>query len=168
MKRADKERVVAELGEQLGEANVVIVADYQGLDVAEMTRLRTGVRESGGWLRVVKNRLARLALKDGPFAELSRYLAGPTAFAAAKEPVAISKALWDFADSNENLVIRVGLADGDVLTVDQIGTLAKLPSLDELRGRIVGLVAAPATQLARTIVEPGAGLARVLAARDGS
>ncbi len=165
MDKAGKQRVVGELGDVFSNSAMVVVVHYRGLDVAQMTELRTRVREAGASIRVAKNRLARIALEGKPCAGIESFLHGPTAIAYSDEPVGVSKALCEFAQEHEPLVL-LGAAMGEqILDGGRIEALSKLPSLDELRGRLVGLLTAPAAKIARTVSEPGAGLARVLAAR---
>ncbi len=168
MKRVDKERVVGELGDMFSEAGIIIVVHYRGLNVADMTTLRGQVREAGASLRVAKNRLARIALKDKPCAKVEQFLDGPTAIAYSDEPVGVSKALCGFANRNAKLVVLGGAMGESVLDASRIAELAKLSSLEELRARLVSLLNAPASKLVRTIAEPGAQIARVMAAHGES
>ncbi len=165
MERAGKEQVVSELGEVFSESAMVVVVQYRGLNVAQMTELRNQMRKVGASIRVAKNRLARIALEGKPCAGIGDFFNGPTAIAYSDEPVGVSKALCEFANANEPLVL-VGAAMGEqILDPDRIEALSKLPSLNELRSKIIGVVTAPAAKIARTVAEPGAGIARVLAAR---
>lgn len=168
MRRADKERVVGELREELERAAVVYAAGYQGLNVAEMSRLRRRVREAGATIRVAKNRLARLALEETPCAAVERFVDGPTALAWSDEPVGVAKALCSFAAENSRLVVRGGAMGDVVLDSGRVGAIAKLPSLEELRASVLGVLAAPAARAVRTFNEPAASFARLLAARRDS
>lgn len=150
------------------DAGIVVVVHYRGLSVGEMTHLREQVRAAGASLRVAKNRLAKIALRDRPCAGVAELLSGPTAIAFAAEPVGIAKVLCAFAKEHENLVVLGGAMGEAVLDAQRIEALSKLPSLDELRGTLVGLLQAPATKIVRTLAEPGGLLARVLAAKGSS
>ncbi len=166
MLRAQKVKVVDELHAVFTRAAVVVVAHYKGLNVPEMSALRARMREHGGRLRVVKNRLAKRALAGTRYEGLAPLLAGPSAIAwAEQDPVAPPKVLVEFAKGNDKLVIVGGALGETLLDAEAVRALAQLPSLDELRARLVGLLQAPAGQLVRLLGEPGARLARVLRAR---
>ncbi|MGI8944436.1 MAG: 50S ribosomal protein L10 [Qipengyuania sp.] len=164
MDRSQKTEAVAQLNQVFNESGVVVVTRNLGLSVAQSTDLRAKMREAGASYKVAKNRLARLALKDTDYTGIGDYLTGPTALAYSADPVAAAKAAVDFAKTNARLEI-VGSAMGS-LVLDEAGikALASMPSLDELRGTIVGLVNAPATKVVRTIKEPVSMLARVFGA----
>ena len=168
MDRAGKQRVVQELGEAFSESGMVIVVHYRGLNVAAMTRFRVRLREAGASLRVAKNRLVKIALRGTPSESIAPLFEGPTAVAYSNEPVGVAKAVHNFARDHGKLVILGGAMDGTVLDPAGISRLATLPSLDGLRGQIVGLLSAPATKVVRTIAEPGARVARALGARAAS
>ena len=164
MDRAQKEALVAEVNEQLGGVNLLVVTRQTGLTVSEVTALRQQIREAGASYKVCKNRLVRLALEGTKFEALAPLFVGPTAIASSADPVAAAKVCVDFAKKNEKLTI-VGGALGEV-ALDKAGveSLAKLPSLDELRGQLVGLLQAPASKLASVTQAPAAQLARVFSA----
>ena len=164
MDRAQKSELVAELKQTFSETSVVVITRNLGMTVAQSTNLRNRMREAGASYKVSKNSLALIALEGTPYASIGEMLTGPTALATSSDPVAPAKVVVDFAKTNPKLEI-VGGAMGDTL-LDENGVraLAELPSLDELRARIIGLVNAPATKLARTLMEPGAQLARVFGA----
>ena len=168
MDRAGKQRVVQELGEAFSESGMVIVVHYRGLNVAAMTGFRVRLREAGASLRVAKNRLVKIALRGTPSESIAPLFEGPTAVAYSNEPVGVAKAVHSFAREHGKLVILGGAMDGMVLDAAGISRLATLPSLDGLRGQIVGLLSAPATKVVRTIAEPGARVARALGARAAS
>jgi len=171
MDRAQKAERVAELKQTFNEANLVVVTRNLGLTVAQSTDLRNRMRDAGARFRVSKNRLALIALEGTPYQSISVLLNGPTALATSSDPVAAAKAAVDFAKTNDRLEIVGGAMGETILDVNGVKALAELPSLDELRARIVGLIQAPATKIARTISEPGAQLARVIgayAARDAA
>lgn len=165
MDRAQKEKVVEELGQVFSEAGVIVVMHYQGLTVAQMSDLRNRMREAGGRVRVAKNRLARIALEGKPVQGLDEYLTGQTALAYSPDPIAAPKVVAEYARKNQKLVILGGAMGPTILDADGVKALAALPSLDELRGKLVGLIQAPASRIARVINTPGAQVARVLAAR---
>lgn len=146
------------------ESGVVVVTHYSGLTVAKMTELRNKLREGGGQLKVVKNRLAKLALDGKGGDDAANLFSGPVALAFSPDPVSAAKAAADFSKDNENLVIIGGVMGEDVLDASGVKALAKLPSLDQLRGKIIGLVQAPATKVAGVLQAPAGGLARVVSA----
>ena len=164
MLRAGKEAVVDDLRGVFGGAGSVVVTHYKGLTVAEMTALRRSMRDAGASFRVTKNRLARLALEDGAYAGLADLFTGPTGVAFSADPMAAPKAAVGFAKKNDKLIIIGGGLAGQVLPPEQVRALADLPSLDELRARLVGLIATPASRLVGLLQAPGGQVARVLAA----
>ena len=164
MDRSQKSEAVAQLNAVFNESGVVVVTRNLGLTVEQSTVLRGKMREVGASYKVAKNRLAKLALKDTDYSGLDEFLTGPTALAFSEDPVAAAKAVVDFAKTNDKLEIVGGSMGAVVLDEAGVRALASMPSLDELRGRIVGLVNAPATKVVRTIIEPAAQLARVVGA----
>ena len=164
MDRAQKTEAVAELNRTFGEVGVVVVTRNLGLTVAQSTELRIKMREAGATYRVSKNKLARIALKDTDYAGLSDLLTGPVGLATSTDPVAAAKVVADFAKTNDRLEIVGGGMGAIVLDKAGVTALASLPSLDELRAKIVGLVQAPATKLAQLTNAPASKLARVFAA----
>lgn len=164
MDRSQKAEAVASLNATFAEAGVVVVTRNLGLSVAQSTDLRAKMRDAGASYKVAKNRLAKLALKDTAYQGLEEYLTGPTALATSADPVAAAKAAVDFAKSNDRLEIVGGSMGGQLLDQAGIKALASLPSLDQLRGTLVGLLNAPATKLAQLSTAPAAKLARVFGA----
>lgn len=164
MDRSQKTEAVAQLADVFNEVGVVVVTRNLGLTVDQSTDLRNKMREAGASYKVAKNRLAKLALKDTDYVGIEEYLSGPTALAWSVDPVAAAKVAVDFAKSNDKLEIVGGSMGTQVLDEAGIRSLASMPSLDELRGTIVGLVNAPATKIARVVNEPAAKLARVFGA----
>jgi large subunit ribosomal protein L10 len=162
--RAKKTEIVEGLRGVFSDAGVVVVTHYQGLSVAEVTELRRGMRAAGARFRVTKNRLAKIALADTPYATLAELFTGPTAIAFSSDPVAAPKAAVTYAKRNEKLAIIGGALGGTLLTSEQVRALADLPAIDELRARLVGLLNTPAARLISLLQAPGAQLARVLAA----
>ena len=164
MDRSQKADLVAELKSVFSETSVVVITRNLGLTVAQSTDLRLKMRDAGAQFKVAKNRLALIALEDTRYQPIGDLLKGPTALATSSDPVAAAKVAVDFAKTNDRLEIVGGAMGDTVLDVDGIKALAALPSLDELRATIVGLIQAPASKIARTVNEPGAQLARVFAA----
>ena len=164
MDRSQKADSVAQLNATFNEAGVVVVTRNLGLSVAQSTDLRAKMRDAGGSYKVAKNRLAKLALKDTTYEGLEEYLSGPTALATSVDPVAAAKAVVDFAKSNPKLEIVGGSMGGTLLDEAGVKALASMPSLDELRAKLVGLVNAPATKIAQLTTAPAAKLARVFGA----
>ncbi|MDC0887189.1 50S ribosomal protein L10 [Altererythrobacter sp.] len=164
MDRSQKSDAVAELNAIFNEVGVVVVTRNLGLTVAQSTDLRGKMREAGASYKVAKNRLAALALNDTPYAGLEELLSGPTALGYSEDPVAAAKAAVEFAKSNDKLEIVGGSMGGQMLDEAGIKALASMPSLDELRGTIVGLVNAPATKIAQVVNAPANKLARVFGA----
>ncbi|MGI9493858.1 MAG: 50S ribosomal protein L10 [Geminicoccaceae bacterium] len=164
MLRAEKLEIVESLRGVFAGAGVVVVTHFQGLNVADVTELRRGMREAGATFRVTKNRLAKIALAETSFDPLAELFTGPTAIAYSEDPVAAPKAVVDFAKKNDNLVVIGGGLDGNLLTADEVKALAALPSLDELRARIIGMINTPAQRIASVLQAPGGQIARVLAA----
>lgn len=164
MERAQKEAKVAEMHQSFQDAEMMVVAHQSGMTVEESTDLRRQMRAAGATFRVTKNRLARIALKGTKFENLDGLFTGPTAVAFSEDPVAAAKVAVDYAKSNDKLtIIGGGLGEKEL---DQTGVeaLAKLPSLDELRAKIVGMISTPATRIAGVLQAPGGQLARVVSA----
>lgn len=164
MERAQKEEAVEVLRGIFSGAGSVVITHYSGLSVAEMTSLRGRLRESGGQLKVIKNRLAKIALEGTPAEGARDLFQGPVAIAFAEDPVAAPKAASEFAKTNEKLVLIGGFMEQTVLDESGVKALATLPSLDELRGKLVGLLQAPATKVAGVVQAPAGQLARVIQA----
>ena len=164
MDRAQKAEAVAELKQTFQETSVVVITRNLGLTVAQSTRLRNQMRDAGASFKVAKNRLALIALDGTQYAGLGELLTGPTALATSPDPVAAAKVAVDFAKTTDRFEIVGGAMGAQLLDVNGVRALAELPSLDELRARIVGLVNAPATKLAQLANAPAAKLARVLQA----
>jgi large subunit ribosomal protein L10 len=164
MDRAQKSEQVAQLKQTFSETSVVVVTRNLGLTVAQSTELRLKMRDAGAQFKVAKNRLALIALEDTRYKPIGDLLTGPTALATSGDPVAAAKVAVEFAKTNDKLEIVGGAMGDTVLDANGIKALAELPSLDELRATIVGLIQAPASKIARTINEPGAQLARVFGA----
>ena len=149
MNREEKTQLLAELNELFNTAETIVVSHYKGLTVEEVSQLRDGIRKVGAGFRVTKNRITRLALKGTKFEALSELFVGPTAIAFANDPISACKACVEFAKTNEKLLVIGGAMGTGVLSVDEIKRLASIPSMDELRAKIIGLLQAPGSQLAR-------------------
>jgi large subunit ribosomal protein L10 len=164
MDRSQKADLVDELKQVFSETSVVVVTRNLGLTVAQSTDLRLRMRDAGAQFKVAKNRLALIALDGSRYQPIGELLKGPTALATSGDPVAAAKVAVDFAKTNDRFEIVGGAMGDTVLDVEGIKALAALPSLDELRATIIGLVQAPASKIARTVNEPGAQLARLFSA----
>ena len=164
MDRVQKAESVKELNGLFAEAGAVVVAHYAGMTVAQMSDLRSRMRAAGASFKVAKNRLAKRALEGTPAAGIADLFTGPTGIAYSADPVAAPKVLVAYAKENDKLVILGGAAVGSVLDLQGIKTLAELPSLDQLRGQIIGLLQAPATKVAGVLQAPAGQLARVVSA----
>jgi large subunit ribosomal protein L10 len=164
MDRSQKADAVAQLNAVFNEVSVVVVTRNLGMTVAQSTDLRTKMRDAGASYKVAKNRLARLALENTDYVGLDDMFTGPVGLAWSKDPVAAAKAAVDFAKTNDKLEIVGGSMGSVVLDEAGIKALASMPSLDELRAKLIGLVNAPATKIAQVVTAPAAKVARVFAA----
>jgi large subunit ribosomal protein L10 len=156
---------VTSLNAALKETGTIVVAHNTGLVAAQSAELRRRVKAAGGTVKVAKNKLAALAVKGTDAEGITKYLKGPVILAFSKDPVAAAKAAVSYAKENDKLVILGGAMGKTVLDPGGVKALAELPSLDELRAKLIGLLNAPATKIARTVKEPGAKLARVIQAK---
>lgn len=164
MDRSQKAESVASLNAVFNEVGVVVVTRNLGLTVAQTTALRDKIREVGASYKVAKNRLAKLAIQDTDYAGIGEFFTGPTAIATSVDPVAAAKAVVEFAKTTDKIEIVGGSMGSNVLNADGVKALASMPSLDELRGTLIGLVQAPATKIAQLSTAPAAKLARVFGA----
>ncbi len=164
MDRAEKREFVADLSEVFKSTGSVVVAHYSGLTVAQMNDLRTKMRTAGGTVKVAKNRLAKIALQGTDSEAIQALFQGQTLIAYSDDPVAAPKVAADFAKTNDNLVILGGAMGTTSLDADGVKALASLPSLDELRAKIVGMINTPATRIAQVVNAPAGQLARVFGA----
>jgi large subunit ribosomal protein L10 len=162
--RAEKKEAVDALHQVFSKTAVVVVAQYSGLTVAQMQRLRKQMKQAGASVQVAKNRLAQIALKGTEVASIGPLLKGPTLIAHSSDPVAAAKAAVAFAKDHERFVVLGGAMGKTALDPDGVKALATMPSLDELRAKLVGLIAAPATKLAQLVNAPAAKVARVISA----
>lgn len=162
-----KQAVVAEIGAQLAQAQTIVLAEYRGLEVQEMTDLRKKARSAGVYLRVLKNTLARRAVAGTPFAGLSDKMIGPLAYGISSDPVQAAKVLQEFAKSNEKFVIKAGAMPNLVMSAKDVAELAKMPSREELLAKLLGTMQAPVAKFVRTLNEvPGKFVRTVAAVRD--
>ena len=164
MDRTEKKELVATLSEVFKTTNVVVVAHYSGLTVAQMQNLRKQMKQAGAQVKVAKNRLAKIALDGTDVASIAPLMKGPTVIAYSGDPIAAPKVAVDFAKANEKFVILGGAMGKTALNSDAVKALASLPSLDELCAKLVGLIQAPATKLAQLANAPAAKVARVIQA----
>ena len=164
MSLEQKQAVVSEVAAKLGNAQAVIVAEYRGLDVGAVTDLRARARKAGLYLRVLKNTLARRAVKGTPFEKLTEQMSGPLMYGIAQDPVAGAKVLSEFAKDNELFVIKGGAMADSLMSVKDVKALATMPSREELLARLVGTLQAPIVKLVRTMNEVPGRFVRTLAA----
>jgi len=162
--RAAKSELVASLGQVFKATQVVVVAHYSGLTVSQMQTLRRQMKQAGASVKVAKNRLARIALEGSDVASIAPLLKGPTLIAFSGDPVAAPKVAVDFAKAHERFVILGGAMGKTALDTNGVRALAALPSLDELRAKLIGLIQAPATKIAQVVTAPAAKVARVVQA----
>lgn len=166
MNRAEKQSSIESVNAALQKAQIALVVHNKGLTVAEMSDLRRVMREAGAQFKISKNRLTKLAAKGTQFEQISDLFAGPTALATSQDPVAVAKGIVEFAKKNEKLVIVGGAYGAQKLDEKSIKALATLPSLDELRAKIVGMLQTPATRIAGVLQAPGGQVARVISAKS--
>ncbi len=164
MDRAEKVELVADLNKSFAETHLVVVTQQSGITVAEASTLRRQMRDAGASYKVTKNRLTRLALEGTKFEALQSLFTGPTAIAVSEDPVAAAKVCVEFAKKNTKLTVVGGALGKEMLDRVMVENLAKLPSLDELRGKLIGVLQAPATKLAGVTQAPAGQLARVFSA----
>lgn len=164
MDRSEKEQLVSSLREGLLESSLVVVSHQTGLTVAQVSDLRRKMREAGAQFRVAKNTLARLAVAGTENEEITPLLSGPTTLAYSKDPVAAAKISVKFANDNDKFNVVGGILNGKLLDAKDIETLSKLPSIDELRAKIIGIISTPATRVAGIVQAPAGQLARVFSA----
>ncbi|MGH7810123.1 MAG: 50S ribosomal protein L10 [Candidatus Binatia bacterium] len=159
----EKAETVVAVHQRLKSATMAIVTQYRGLSVVQMTKLRRDIRAASGEYQVIKNTLVRRALRDTVFGDLERLLEGPNGWVFGYEdPVLLSKAVVKFADDNDKLAIKGGMVEGRFMDTAEVKLLSQMPSKPELQAKLLALINAPATQLLRTIQEPGARMVRLL------
>jgi large subunit ribosomal protein L10 len=160
----EKKAVVEEVAAQVAAAKAIVLAEYRGLEVGNMTELRRHARRSGVYLRVLKNTLARRAVKDTPFAGLADKMVGPLVYGISSDPVATAKVMNEFAKGNEKFVIKAGAMPNAVISAKEVAALASLPSREELLAKLMGTMQAPIAQFVRTLNEVPSKFVRALAA----
>lgn len=164
MEKHAKQEFVTSLKSALEEAGIIVVTRQTALTVAESTDLRVKMRNAGGSFKIAKNTLAKLAVKDLPCEDISEHLTGPTGLSFSADPVAAAKVVADFAKDNKKMEIVCGMLGNKFLDASGVEALAKLPSLDQLRGKLIGVIQAPATKVAGVAQAPASKLARVFSA----
>jgi large subunit ribosomal protein L10 len=160
----EKKAVVEEIAAQVAGAKGIVLAEYRGLEVGNMTELRRRARGSGVYLRVLKNTLARRAVKDTPFAKLADQMVGPLVYGISSDPVATAKVMNEFAKGNDKFVIKAGAMPNAVISPKEVAALASLPSREELLAKLLGTMQAPIAQFVRTLNEVPSKFVRTLAA----
>jgi len=160
----EKKAVVAEVSAEIAKAQGIVVAEYRGLEVGNMTELRAKARKGGVYLRVLKNTLARRAVAGTPFEKLAEQMVGPLVYGISPDPVATAKVLNEFAKANEKLVIKAGAMPNSVITAKEVKALASMPSREQLIARLLGTMQAPVAQFVRTLNEVPSRFVRTLAA----
>ena len=161
MNREQKESFVQNLKSIIAENSLVLVFHYRGMSMTDMTDLRVQSFNSGCNIKVTKNSLTKLSLEGSDKAALSEFFDGPTAIAYSSDPVQLTKLITNFAKNNSNLVILGGIMDNEILSVEKIEILSKLPSLEEIRAQLIGLISSPAQKIASVLTAPSGDLARV-------
>jgi len=159
----EKKAIVMEVSAQVASAQAIIIAEYRGMEVGQMTQLRAKTRESGIYFRVIKNSLVRRAVADTPYAELAKHMVGPLAYGIGADPVAAAKVLHEFSKGNEKFVIKVGAMGEHVMSRDEITALAALPNREELLSKLLGTMQAPIAKFVQTLNEVPARFVRVFA-----
>ena len=159
----EKKAIVAEVSAQVANAQAIIIAEYRGIEVGQMTQLRAKTRESGIYFRVIKNSLVRRAVADTPYAQLANHMVGPLVYGISTDPVAVAKILHEFSKDNEKFVIKVGAMVQHVMPRDEITALAALPSREELLAKLLGTMQAPIAKFVQTLNEVPARFVRGLA-----
>lgn len=147
----DKKAVVAEVSAELAEAQTLVIAEYRGIEVSSMTKLRAQARENGVYLRVLKNTLVRRAVEGTPFAGLADQMVGPLVYAVSADPVAAAKVLHQFAKADDKIIVKAGSYDGQVLNAAQVAELASIPSREELLSKLLYVMQAPVAGFARAL-----------------
>jgi len=160
----EKKAVVAEIGAEVARAQAIVVAEYRGIEVGDLTVLRAKARAAGVYLRVLKNTLVRRAVADTPFAGLSDQLVGPLVYGMSSDPVAVAKVLHDFAKANDKFVIKAGAMANFVMVPKDVASLATMPSREELLSKLLGTMQAPIATFVRTLNEVPTKFVRGLAA----
>ncbi len=160
----EKKAIVAEVSAQVADAQAIIIAEYRGMEVGQMTQLRSKTRESGIYFRVIKNSLVRRAVADTPYEGLAKHMVGPLAYGISSDPVATAKVMHEFSKDNEKFVIKAGAMGENIMSLDDVKALASLPSREELLSKLLGTMQAPVAKFVRTLNEVPTKFVRGLAA----
>ena len=166
MNKDAKKNYVEEMKKNFTTNESVMIAQYQGLNVTELDELRKELRDKGILFKITKNRITKIAIKDTPVKDLEKYFTGPTAAAISSDPITTAKILTKFAKSHDKLKIVAGFMDGKVLDQKEVAIIATLPSLEEARGKIVGILATPAQKLVSILLAPGSKIANLARAKS--
>ena len=166
MNKQSKKNYIEEMKKNFSSNESVMIAQYQGLNVVELDALRKELREKGIIFKITKNRITKIAIKDSPVKELEKYFTGPTAAALSSDPITTAKILTKFAKSHNKLKIVAGFMDGKVLDEKEVAIIATLPSLEEARAQIVGILATPAQKLVSILLAPGSKIANLARAKS--
>jgi len=166
MNKESKKNYVKEMKENFTSNESVMIAQYQGLNVNELDELRKELREKGIIFKITKNRITKIAIKETPVKDLEKYFTGPTAAAISSDPISTAKILTKFAKSHNKLKIVAGFMDGKVLDQKEVAIIATLPSLEEARAKIVGILATPAQKLVSILLAPGSKIANLARAKS--
>ena len=166
MNKTNKKNYIEEMKKKFSSHNSVMVAQYQGLNVNELDKLRKELREKGIIFKVTKNRITKIAIKDTPVKDLEKFYTGPTATALSSDAITTAKILTKFAQSHDKLKIVAGYMDGKVLDQKEVAIIATLPSLEEARAKIVGILASPAQKLVSILLAPGSKIANLTRAKS--
>ena len=166
MDKEAKKNYIEEMKKNISSNSSVMIAQYQGLNVNELDDLRQQLREKGILFKVTKNRITKIAIKDSPVKDLEKYFIGPTAAAISSDPITTAKILTKFSKSNDKLKIVAGFMDGKVLDEKEVSVIATLPSLEEARAKIVGILATPAQKLVSILLAPGSKIANLARAKS--
>jgi len=166
MNKEAKKNYVEEMKKNFTSNESVMIAQYQGLNVTELDELRKELREKGILFKITKNRITKIAIKETPVKDLEKYFTGPTAAAISSDPITAAKILTKFAKTHDKLKIVAGFMDGKVLDQKEVAIIATLPTLDEARANIVGILAAPAQKLMSILLAPAAKIANLARAKS--
>ena len=166
MSKTAKKSYVEEMKKNFSSYESVMIAQYQGLNVNELDKLRKELRENGILFKITKNRITKIAIKETPVKDLEKYFTGPTAAAISSDPISTAKILTKFAKSHDKLKIVAGFMDGKVLDQKEVAIIATLPSLEEARAKIVGILATPAQKLVSILLAPGSKIANLARAKS--
>ena len=166
MNKEAKKTYIEQMKKEFSSNEAIMIAQYQGLNVKELDLLRAELREKGIIFKITKNRITKIAIKDSPVKELEKYFTGPTAAAMSSDPIVTAKILTKFAKTHNKLKIVAGFMDGKVLDEKEVAIIATLPTLDEARAKIVGIIATPAQNLVSILLAPGSKIANLARAKS--